>query len=106
MRKYNEDYSPFGFISSGEEQPHPKCVVCDINLANQAMLLNKFKRHLRTKHSHLCEKLNYNFKRLAAGQTHQAKQGTKISTISDKAQEESYDVAEIVTKRMKSQFHG
>jgi hypothetical protein len=52
----NENYLSFGFISSGEEQPRLKCVVCGEKLANQAMVPSKPKRHLRTKHSHLCEK--------------------------------------------------
>jgi hypothetical protein len=51
--------------------------------------------------SHLSEKPNEPFKRLTADQTRQAKQTTKI-TISDKAQEASYAVAEIVAKKMKS----
>jgi hypothetical protein len=42
------------------------------------------------------------FKRLVADQTHQAKWWTKITTISDKAQEACNTVAEIVARRMKS----
>jgi DNA topoisomerase VI subunit B len=44
------------------------------------------------------------FKRLIADKTRQAKQRTKITIISDKAQEASYAVARIVAKKkMKSQ---
>jgi hypothetical protein len=44
VRQYNEDYYlSFGFISSGEEQPRPKCVLCDVNLANQAMVPSELK---------------------------------------------------------------
>jgi hypothetical protein len=42
------------------------------------------------------------FKRLTADQTHQAKQWTRITNISDRVQEKNYVVAEIATKRMKS----
>jgi hypothetical protein len=53
---YNEDYLSFGFISSGEKQPRPMCVVCSDKLANQAMVPSKLRRNLHTKHSHICEK--------------------------------------------------
>jgi hypothetical protein len=51
------------------------------------------------KHSHFCEKPVEYFERLIAYQTHQAKQWTKITTISDKAQEASHAIAEIMAKR-------
>jgi hypothetical protein len=83
LRQYNEDYLSW-LISSGEEQPRPKCVVCGGKLANQAicMVPSKLKRHLHTKHSHLSKKPTDYFKMLIADQTHQAKQWTEI-TISD-----------------------
>ena len=62
VRQYKEDYLSFGLISSGEE-PRPKCVVCGEKLANQAMVPIKLKRHLYTKHSHLCEKPTEYFKK-------------------------------------------
>jgi hypothetical protein len=87
-------------------------VVCGDKLANQTVVPSKLKRHLHTKHSHLCKKSGENFKRLIADQTRQAKQRTRITTISDKAQETSYAAAKIgvkrdeiaVKKKMKSQF--
>jgi hypothetical protein len=101
VRRYNE-YLSFGFISSGEEEPRPTCVVCGKKLANQAMVQSKLKRHLRTKHSHFCEKRTAYFKRLIrADQTYLAKQWTKMTTISDKAEEASYAVTEIVAKKKK-----
>jgi hypothetical protein len=63
------------------------------------MVPSKLKRHLHTQHSHLCKKPTEYFKRLIADQTCQAKQGIKITTISDKAQEESYAIAKIVTEK-------
>jgi hypothetical protein len=54
----NEEYLSFGFISYGEEQPRPWCVLCGEKLANQDMVPSKLKRHLHTKHSYLCEKPN------------------------------------------------
>jgi hypothetical protein len=52
-----------------EWQPHPKCVVRTEKLVNQAMVPSKLKRHLHTKHSHLCEKPTEYFQRLTADQT-------------------------------------
>jgi hypothetical protein len=69
VHRYNEDSFSFGFISSGEEQPRPKCVVCGEKLANQAVVPSKSKRHLDTKHSHLSEKPIEYFKSLIADQT-------------------------------------
>jgi hypothetical protein len=63
------------------------------------MVPNKLKRrHLHTKHPHLREKPNEPFKGLTADQTRRAKQWTTI-TLSDKSQEGSYVVAEIVTEK-------
>jgi hypothetical protein len=42
------------------------------------------------------------FKTLIGVKTRQAKQWTKMTTISDKAQEASYAVAEILAKKIKS----
>jgi hypothetical protein len=93
-----EDYLSFGFISSGEKQPRPKFFVCDDKLANPAMFPRKVKGHLHTKHSHLSEKTVGCFGRLIDDQTRQARQWTKITATSDKTQEASHAVAEIVAK--------
>lgn len=98
VQQYNEDYLSFRFISSGEQQPRPRCIVCGGKSAKQDMVPSKLKRHLHTKHSHLCEKPNEYFKRFIADRTCQAKQ-TKITTISDKAQEASYGITKIVAKK-------
>jgi hypothetical protein len=64
------------------------------------MVPSKQKKHFHTKHSHLCEKPIEYLKRLAADQTRQAKQWTRIITISDRIQEASYSVAEIMEKKL------
>jgi hypothetical protein len=92
----------FGFISFGQEQPCPKCIVCGQKLAKEAMVPSKLKRHLHAKYSYLCNKQTKYFKRFTANQTCQDKQWTKITTISDKAQEASYAAAQIVAKKIKS----
>ena len=98
VRQYKEDYLSFGFISSEEEEPRPKCVA----MANQAMVPSKLKRHLQTKHPYLCEKTSEYFKRLVADVKRQSQRLFKVMTIPDKAQEASYAVAEIIAKKMKS----
>ena len=44
VRQYKEDYLSFEFISYGEEEPRPMCVVCGEKLANQALVSSKLKR--------------------------------------------------------------
>jgi hypothetical protein len=61
MWQYNKDYLSFGFISSREEQPCSKCVVCGETLTNQSMVPS-----LHIRHSHLGEKPAEYIKRLIA----------------------------------------
>jgi hypothetical protein len=68
-------------------------------MSNQVMVPSKLKTHLHTEHSHLCEKPTEYFKRFIPVQRRQAKRRTKITTISYKAQEASYGIVEIVTKK-------
>jgi hypothetical protein len=97
MRQYNEDYTSFGFISPGEKQPRPN-EFCGEKMANRAMVPSKLKRHLHTKHSHLCEEPIKYFKRFIADQTCRLNNGRNSQSFSDKAQKASYAVAEIVAK--------
>jgi uncharacterized protein (UPF0212 family) len=98
VHQYNEDHLSFVFISSGEQQPHPKC---DEKLANQVMVSSKQKRQVHTNHSHLCENSAEYFKRLGADQIRLAIQWTKFATTSNKAEEASYTIAKIVAKKIK-----
>jgi hypothetical protein len=94
--QYNENYFSFGFISSRGEQPRPKCVVCGEKLANQAMVPSFTFPQSTT----FTQETKLNILRLIADQTCQAKQWTKITTTSDKAQEASYTVAKIMAKKV------
>jgi hypothetical protein len=85
VRQYNEDNLLFGLISSGEEQPRTKCVVCDDKLENQAMFPGKLKRHLHKKHSHLSEKTVEYFKRLLADQNARLNNGPKLQLFLKKS---------------------
>ncbi|KAL4083781.1 hypothetical protein QTP88_029097 [Uroleucon formosanum] len=71
-------------------------------LSNESMVPSKLKRHLLTKHGFASEKPLDFFKRLASDQKIQASKFIKHSTVSDKAQEASYAVAELIAKKMKS----
>lgn len=101
-RKYNETYLSFGFISTNEDIPRPQCVICGERLSNEAMVPSKLKRHLTTKHKFAVDKPMEYFKRILSGETSQAKVFIRQKTLSDKAQEASYAVAELVAKKMKS----
>ncbi|KAL4107274.1 hypothetical protein QTP88_017647 [Uroleucon formosanum] len=76
--------------------------MCSEKLSNESMVPSKLKRHLLTKHGFASEKPLDFFKRLASDQKIQASKFIKHSTVSDKAQEASYAVAELIAKKMKS----
>ena len=96
-RLYNDSYLAIGFTWTGEEKcPLLLCIVCGKNLANTAMVPVKLKRHFSTNHSHLSNNTVDYFRRLLDSQQ------KRKATISDKAQEASYLVAELVAKKMKS----
>lgn len=102
IRQYHEDYLKMGFSCTGDtNNPLPWCVVCGEKLSNEAMVPSKLKRHLFTKHSHLIDKNITYFQRLLNSQNKQSKTMTTIVKISDKSQEASYVVAELVAKTMK-----
>ena len=64
----------------------------------------KLKRHLTTKHPELSGKNEQHFKRELAYNKKQVSMFAKKFKSSDKAQEASYAVAEIVAREMKSQI--
>lgn len=103
IRLYNDSYLAIGFTWTGEENcPLPLCIVCGKKLANTAMAPAKLKRHFTTNHSHLSNKTVDYFRRLLDSQNKQRKFFEKKVTMSEKAQEASYLVAELVAKKMKS----
>ncbi|CAI6368410.1 unnamed protein product [Macrosiphum euphorbiae] len=102
IRQYHGDYLKMGFSCTGDtDDPRPWCVVCGEKLSNEAMVPSKLKRNLFTKHSHLIDKNIKYFQRLLNSQNKQSKNMTTIVKISDKSQEASYVVAELVAKTMK-----
>jgi hypothetical protein len=66
------------------------------------MVPQKLKRHFTTNHSHLLHKTTDYFKRLLESQVQQSKIFEKKVTVSEKAQEASYLVAELVAQRRKA----
>ena len=65
------------------------------------MIPSKLKRHFTTNHSHLLHKTTDYFKRLKS-QVQQSRVFEKKVTISEKAQEASYSVAELVAQKKKN----
>ena len=98
-RLYNKDYIKLGFTFSGNENnPCPLCLVCGDTLANESMVPNKLKRHFTSKHSHLSEKPVEYFTELSKLTKKQSALFTKRMKTSEKAQEASYLVAQIIAK--------
>ena len=103
VRQYCENYIALGFTWTGNpECPSPLCIVCGEKLANSAMAPAKLKRHLITKHPELSSKDEQYFKREMKYNKRQAFMFAKKFKESDKGQEASYAVAEIVARKMKS----
>ncbi len=99
---YSDSYLAIGFTWAGEEDcPLPLFIFRGKKLANKAMAPAKLKQHFTTNRSHLSNKTVDYFRRLLDLQQKQRKFFEK-ATISDKAQEASYLVAELVAKKMKS----
>jgi hypothetical protein len=69
---------------------------------NTVMVPSKLKWHFATNHSHLLHKTTDYFKHLLESQVQQSKVFEKKVTVSEKAQEASYLVAELVTQKKKS----
>ena len=80
----------------------PECIVCGEKLSNSSMAPAKLKRHFATKHIDLAHKNVEYFKRLREEQRLQTSRFQTHFKVSDKAQEASYLVAELVAKEMKA----
>ncbi len=98
---YSDSYLVIGFTRTGEDFPLPLCIVYGKKLANTAMAPAKLKRHFTTNNSHLSNKTVDYFRKLLDSQQKQRKFFEKV-IISDKAQEASYLVAELVAKKIKT----
>jgi hypothetical protein len=49
-RKYFDEYLKFGFISAGNDNHLPLCVICQATLSNECMKPLTLKRHVECKH--------------------------------------------------------
>ena len=103
VRDYNDSYLAMGFSWTGDIRcPLPECIVCGEKLSNSSMAPAKLKRHFATKHIDLAHKNCGDFKRLREEQRLQTSRFQTHFKVSDKAQEASYLVAELVAKEMKA----
>ncbi|XP_072909831.1 zinc finger BED domain-containing protein 5-like isoform X6 [Hemitrygon akajei] len=107
VRFYNESYLSMGFTWTGDPRcPVPLCLVCGKQLTNAAMAPAKLQRHLTTNHSHLTDKSADYFKQLLESENKQSKSFVNKVTVSKRAQEASYLVAELITQKRKSHTVG
>ena len=96
---YSEDYIKLDFTFSGNvNNPCFLCLVCGDKLGNESMVPNKLKRHFTSKYGHLSEKPVEYFIQLSNSIKNQSTAFTKRMKTSDKAQEASYLVAQIIAK--------
>jgi len=93
----------FGFTWNGDTDcPLPVIVVCGEKLSNEAMVRSKMKRHITTKHLGESLKTQLYFERLLNSNKNTASSMKKRVTISDKALEASFIVAELIAKNINS----
>ena len=99
-RQYDDSYLQFGFTKTGDAAvPLPLCLVCGTKLANEAMVPSKLKRHLVSQHSTLKEKTTTFFTRLLDRHTKQARLMSDYTSMSDKCQEASFVVSQVIAQR-------
>ncbi|GFV93372.1 SCAN domain-containing protein 3 [Trichonephila clavipes] len=101
-RKYNDDFSKFGFNSTMENDiVVPECVICGFKLSNSAMVPSKLQRHLVTNHPSLSAKDKSYFERSLSSKIKQVKVFEKQVCVSEKAQVASYEIAELIAVNLK-----
>ena len=102
IRRYSNNYVAMGFTWTGDPDcPSPLCIVCGEQLSNSAMVPAKLKRHFTTLHPDAAKQGAAYFERALNLNKKQASTFKKKFKTSEKAQEASYAVAEIVAKTMK-----
>ena len=102
IRLYCDSYLNIGFTWCGDEaEPIPNCLICNAKLCNEAMVPSKLKRHFENKHNHLSSTPRIYFERVLNERKQQSQALTKNFTVSAKAQEASYRVAELIAKNSK-----
>uniref|UniRef100_A0A0L8G145 DUF4371 domain-containing protein n=1 Tax=Octopus bimaculoides TaxID=37653 RepID=A0A0L8G145_OCTBM len=96
---YNKDYIKLGFTFSGNESnPSHLCLVCADLLTNESMVSNELKCHFSTRYGNLLTKPVEYFIELSKSLKQQASMFTRRMKTSDKAQEASYLVIQIIAK--------
>lgn len=99
-RSYQDSYLALGYTWCDDKLgPKPKCVVCGIELSNEAMVPSKMKRHLTTKVTFLLN-LWITLKDLNENKQQRLSFEKKVK-VAEKAQKASYLVAELIAKNMK-----
>ena len=100
---YDESYLSMGFTWTDYPScPIPLSLPCDKQLSNVALAPAKLKSHFTTNHGHMKNKSADCFKRLLESQKKQSAAFVNKVSISEKAQEVSYLVAEIIAQKRKS----
>ncbi|KAL4098313.1 hypothetical protein QTP88_022947 [Uroleucon formosanum] len=101
-RKYDENYTSFGFI---HENSYPQCVVCSKVFRNSSMVPAKLRRHLETNHTNVKDKPIDYFIRLRQLLKNKNFIAEVIKTANEKATETSYMVRYRILKAQAGKTH-
>ena len=97
VRLYDESYLSMGFTWTGDPScPMPLRLVCGKQLPNAALAPAKLEGHFTTNHSHRKNKSADYFKKLLESRKKQSTVSVNKLSVCEKAQEESYLIAEII----------
>ena len=88
-------------MRSENEYSRPFFLLCSTTLSNEAMVPSKLKRHLKKVHPDHKNKPKTYFEKLRSQIQNQAKIMKNFSTVPEKAQIASYQIAQLLAKKKK-----
>ncbi len=100
---YKDRYLSLGFTWTGDPScPNPLCILCRKKFSNSSMFPSKMKNHLRARHSSVASKGAAYFRKFLKSQNRQRKKFVGRFTVTEKAREINYLIAELIAQNRES----